>query len=149
MNMDYFWQFASEARDEAEQNGEEDEEKLEEIEHEAEQKIRDELFSSWSHAVEATSEKLFETVDLNIEKSEFGNYFIYPTKSWRDSLKGIVEIVNGIGYFHFNSVEELLYSGPYGLREAVNGHYGHLRQAHEVFNVPSPDKLYEWNFREV
>ena len=149
MNLDYFWESAGSARDRAQEEGEEDEEKLEEIGNNEEQRIRDEMYSSWSNAVESTSEALFEVADLNIEKSELGNYFIYPTTNWRDSLKIIIEIINTLGLFHFSSVEALLDSGPYGLREAVDKHYTYLRQAHEVFDVPNPERLYTRNFRAV
>lgn len=149
MNLDYFWEYATRARQSAEEDGEEDEDKLEEISSNAEQAIRDEMFKAWSDAVVITSEKLLEKADLSLEKSERGNYYIFPNNSWRDSLKQLIEIINGIGHFHFGSVVEMLESGPYGLREAVAAHYTYLKRYHEVYGSSSPERIFEQNFRDV
>jgi hypothetical protein len=109
----------------------------------------EELSEQWNKyiaAVEAVAINLFAEYHLDLTEKESKRkgtrYLVSPQKSWRDSCKQIVELINGIGYFHFSSSDnarEFLSSGPYTAREGVLKHLHHLRRHHEVYGDYSPE----------
>jgi hypothetical protein len=117
----------------------------------------EELSEQWSKyvgAVEQVATDLFAEYHLDLteqtSKRKGTRYLISPQKSWRDSCKQIVELINGIGYFHFSSSDnarEFLSSGPYTAREGVLEHLHHLRRNHEVYGDYSPEYRVERRMR--
>lgn len=88
---------------------------------EAESAEVDEYYERYSHALLRAADRLFGNHQLKISETEEG-YQVTPKTSWRNSLKAMIETINGVGYFHFSSVQNLLDSGPYSEEEAVINH---------------------------
>lgn len=93
---------------------------------EQEEKASDELVARYVSAIENVAETLLGALDLTVtdlgSKKYDGRFLVEPKHSWRDSAKAVVELVNGVGYFHFSSLREFLDSGPYTDRQAVLSH---------------------------
>lgn len=68
---------------------------------------------------------------------------IKPLRTWKESLKLIVETINGVGYFHFNSVREFLDSGPYTEREGCLTHLHYLAQHGDVYGGRSLERQFD------
>lgn len=112
---------------------------------EAEQELADAVFRAHENAVEHAIEETLEPANL-IVSCEKGQCLISPKVSWDDSAEQIIEVINGIGFFHFNSLREFLDSGPYTAREAVEGHLHHMASYGEVYGTSSPRRLYQKDF---
>jgi hypothetical protein len=54
-----------------------------------------------------------------------------------------MEIVNGVGYFHFDNLKDFLDSGPYTPREAVLSHLHWLKDRAEVYGDVRPNLQYD------
>lgn len=112
---------------------------------EAEREMIDGLYRAHMNAAEEAIEQTLEPANL-VVSCEAGKCLVEPKVSWEDSAKQIVKVINGIGYFHFNSLREFLDSGPYTAREAVEGHLHHMARYGEVYGGPSPSRIYERSF---
>lgn len=126
-----------------------EEEAQEKAEEEANEEL-DEHFDNYCNAVEEVFETYFGYVNLDVIRTtahgpDWGYsealYKLQPQKDWKDSLKLIIEIINGVGYFHFNSVKELLDSGPYTPKEAVLSHIGYVSEYGDVYGEASPSRM--------
>ena len=76
---------------------------------------------------------------------EFG---IEPAVSWEDSLKDIIQIINGIGMFYVSSVPEFLeVNCCEDAREAVLTHLHYIASYSSVYGGASPSALVDRNLR--
>jgi len=107
---------------------------------------------AWYHdaymaSIEETVESAFEKVGLvaELDKKDY-KWRLSPEKSWDDTAKQIVEVINGVGYFHFSTLREFLDSGPYTAREAVEHHFGYAKDYSEVYGDRSPARQFESSF---
>lgn len=125
-------------------------EDLEEIGMEAERKVGDALFTAYVDAATEAIEDQLVHFDLDLTDVTMKNkpltYQIRPRTSWKKSLKLLLETINGVGYFTFDSVREFLDSGPYTEREAVLRHLSYLARYGEVYGEISLHREFEANF---
>ena len=120
----------------------------EEAREEAWEEAQLEIFRLWSNAVEAVAEHEFGEVGLGLQDRwhETGGkerFWVVPVESWRYSATQIMEIVNGVGYFHFDNLKDFLDSGPYTPREAVLTHLHWLKDRAEVYGDVRPAARYD------
>jgi hypothetical protein len=67
---------------------------------------------------------------------------------WHAAAKEIISTINGVGYFGFNSVKELIDSGPYGsVRGAVLNHLGWISSYPEVYEGHKAKRMVEMRMR--
>ena len=71
---------------------------------------------------------LFQKHGLTLEelkqtKKHWETRFRIRSDSWKDAAQEIKNTLNGVGYFHFNSVEEMKVSGPYASYKQVVLHH--------------------------
>lgn len=93
-------------------------------------------YNRYQNAVEKTAENILNKHNLLLCKQEDG-YVVQPKTTWRDSLKEIIETINGVGYFYFHSVDEFLDSGPYGEEEGVMTHLHWVKRYPDVYGDTS------------
>ena len=149
MNQQNYWETAK---------GEEDEK----AQQAAEAAAQDDVYAQWYDAVEHAASKLFEEHGLELQpagkwhpsthaktKAERRPFQlkIVPSKSWDDAAEKLRETINGVGYFHFNSLREFLDSGPYTARQAVLSHLGYIKQHPDVYGGQSARDLYDRHWR--
>lgn len=123
-----------------------DSEEADEIAREKADTYEGELIDSYYKAWNASRlEALEVTLDhANITLGqENDKWFIAPKESWEDSAAHILEVINGVGHFYFGSVDELLDSGPYTLREAILGHIYILKYYGDVYGTYSTKRIFE------
>lgn len=137
-NLNYYCESASTVEGEEEQT-------------EAEDAARDEVFGQWHSGVLNAAKHVFGEHGLVLaprgKRERPYEFEIVPAVSWFDTIEKITDTINGVGYFHFSSVEELLRSGPYTAREAVEGHLHWLKKRSEVYGDTSAQSIYERSFR--
>lgn len=114
----------------------------------AEQTEQDEFYFKWYDAVHHVSEHFFNLHGLDLKT--FGNpkgrpfeYKIVPTKSWNVAAASILETINGVGYFYFDSLKDFLDSGPYTARQATLTHIHWLKDYAEVYGADSPRRVFD------
>jgi len=132
-NVDYYLESARGVEGEDEQNKAQDE-------------ARDELFHKWYDAVLHVSEILFDRHELRLVPRK-GNrpyeYVVLPKTTWRAAAEAIRNTINGVGYFHFNSVKEFCLSIPTSVRGVVIGHLHWIKDQPAVYGDTSAERLYE------
>ena len=109
-----------------------------------------EIYGQWYDAVKSVASQLFEEHGLELtptgkqgdDKRRY-DFKIEPAKSWDEAANKIRETVNGVGYFHFNTLREFLDSGPYTARQAVLSHLEHIASYPAVYGSSSARSLYE------
>lgn len=115
---------------------------------EAESDEQDEYFKIYMNALESVIESAFSNVGLVVEhRKKDGSWLLTPEKSWEDAARKIVEVINGVGYFHFNTLREFFDSGPYTAREAVENHVGYAKDYYEVYGDRSPRSRFDSRVR--
>lgn len=140
----------------------EDEDKAEEALWEAEREASDEIATAYiDAAIEAIENELGRcfALDLTEVKGRKGKqttkavvaddiyrrWKIAPLGTWRESLGYIVETINGVGYYRFDSIREFLNSGPYTEREGVLTHLHYLADYGRVYGDTSLQQEFEYN----
>jgi hypothetical protein len=75
-------------------------------------------------AVLSVAEKLFKEHKLSLTemKRDRFRFRVTPDETWRDAAREIIQTINGVGMFRFESVREFCASGPWTPKEAVLGH---------------------------
>ncbi len=101
---------------------------------EMERDCLDKEYGNYVNELVSKSEILLQKYDLIISQ-EKGKYFISPRISWRNAASQVLELINGIGMFHFSSLSEFLGSGPYSPKESVMNHIHHLSSHNEVYGA--------------
>jgi hypothetical protein len=149
-NLDYYWESGNEAYKYAIRN-EESEEDAEKAREDAESEASGEVFNSWHDGVTSAAERLFGEHDLELspttsDRTPF-EYLVVPKTTWRAALAKIIETINGVGYFHFNDVEEFLDSGPYTEEEGVLSHLHWIESYPEVYGDTSARSTFDRAFR--
>lgn len=128
-----------------------DEDDAEEAREKAEAEAQDEVYGQWYDGVTSAAEQLFEEHELDLipkRKDKFSHEFeVAPRekgqKGWRKAAEAIRETINGVGYFRFESLQELLDSGPYTAREAVLSHLHVINDYPAVYGTTSAVRIYE------
>jgi hypothetical protein len=107
------------------------------------------IWEEYIDAVEDAFSTLMGHLDLAVKriypKGGVGAFVVTPKRSWKDSAKEVVELINGVGYFEFPSVKALLDSGPYTPREAVIEHIGYAKDYSRIYGGPSAADQIERN----
>jgi hypothetical protein len=111
----------------------------------AELEASGELYLQWEGAIEAAVQPLLEAHGMELSELQSG-YMIAPTHSWRDAVAHIVNTINGVGDFWFESTKEFLDSGPYTPKQAVIAHLPYITLSPQVYGTSSPERLYEQAF---
>lgn len=95
----------------------------------------DTVLSDYKNAVISVSERLFGEHHLILSpmKSDTRRYTITPKVSWDESASHIIETINGVGLFRFDSVKEFKKSGPYTGRQSVLSHLHWIASWCEVY----------------
>lgn len=108
-----------------------------------EDKERDELYSKYCDAIVRVFETflIHHNLQLNTFSKKTVKHFIIPVVSWRDAANHILETVNGVGFFYFNSLRDFLDSGPYSPKQAVMSHLHWMKRYSDVYGGYSPQKL--------
>ena len=117
------------------------EEKAEELAQEAESDELGEYWEKYENAVVSIADSLFSKHNLTLtrinSKKNGITYKVMPVNNWRNSADCIRETINGVGYFHFDSLKELLTSGPYTPKEAVLEHLDWIKYYPSVYGDTS------------
>jgi hypothetical protein len=152
-NLDYIWEAGDYAVREAqeEEDGELDESDVEEIREGAENAADREIFAQWYSGVTSAAERLFEEHALELVpkgRDKYSHEFkILPAtkgvQGWRNAADAIRETINGVGYFHFNTLKEFLDSGPYSAKEAVLEHLHVIADYPKVYGSRSARSIYD------
>lgn len=141
MNQQHYWEMARGAEDEDAQIA-------------AESAAQDEVYGQWYDAVESVGSQLFGEHGLDLQPTgkqgtatRRYEFKIVPQKSWNDAADKLRETINGVGYFHFNTLKEFLDSGPYTARSAVLSHLNHIKSYPAVYGSGSAHDMYERAWR--
>lgn len=114
-----------------------------------------EVFRKYRNAVEHVAEQIFDQHGLIIveEKKTLpkskggGSYSLYkvaPEKSWDEAVNRILETINGVGMFEFNSRREFIDSGPYkSSKDAVLQHLHWMKRRPEVYGDTRPRRMFD------
>jgi hypothetical protein len=150
LNIDYTLEAGSYAHREAIEEGATEEE-AEEAALKAQDEASAEIYRNWHDGVERAAEELFGEHGLELvgrgKKEPYYEYKVIPKESWRDAADRIRETVNGVGYFHFNDLQEFLDSGPYTPRQAVLSHLHLTKDYPAVYGTPSARSIFESGWR--
>jgi hypothetical protein len=95
-----------------------------------------EAIDKYRDAILYAAEKLFGEHELELIplKRSAWAWKIVPTKTWKKSAYKIIDTVNGVGMFRYDSLKDFLESGPYTERQAVLSHVGWIPARYEVYN---------------
>jgi hypothetical protein len=132
-NWMYLDQFGDDEREEAQQN----------------------LYNSWHDGVMYVAEKLFGEHGLILVPTGRGAkkdrpyfYKVMPEKSWQHAAGKIVNTINGVGMFRFDSVRDFVYvTSSKNVREAVLSHLRSIRDWPDVYGGRSASLLFESQLR--
>jgi hypothetical protein len=152
MNQEYIWESrASSARKTSDDD-------FDERRMKAEQEVSDELYQRWYNAVESAANSLFNEHKLElVEKSKkfkggAEKFFeveplSHSAQGWKEAAQEIVNTINGVGMFEFNSVKEFIDSGPYGsAKNAVLHHLHWIKHWPEVYGDYSARRRFDRAF---
>lgn len=110
------------------------------IRSEAETAARDEDYARWASAVEQVAERAFDEHRMRLEPLKRGaerpwsrRFRVRPIVSWTDAAEGILDTINGMGPFYFESVDEMAESIPCTVRRAVLCHLGWMASRPKVY----------------
>jgi hypothetical protein len=150
-NIDYIWEAGNYAYKEA-LDDDASEEEAEEARDKAEQEADRELFENWHSALMNAAEYLFQEHGLTLAPVRGGEDYpfefrVAPETSWGDAARKIVETINGVGYFHFDSLRDFLDSGPYTPRTATLEHLHYINRYPEVYGSDSARSIFDRHFR--
>lgn len=119
----------------------------------AEMEAQDEIYGKWHDAVEYAATQLLERHGLTLKENRRSpkrrtyEYRVIPMKSWEDAAGAIMETINGVGYFEFNSLREFLESGPYTAKQAVLSHLHWIKDRPKVYGDTSAQRYYDRSWR--
>jgi hypothetical protein len=148
-NVDYFGETYAHVYNDAKRKGKTDK-AAEKAAEKEERQLSDAAGQAYIYAAYSAIEKQAENhFDLNVEQKGSNKYTVSPRKDWKTSLKAIIETINGVGYFHFSSVRELLQSGPFTEREAVLSHLHYLKDYGEVYGEIRLQREFETNLESA
>ena len=149
-NHDYIFGAGDYAYMQAIEDGE-DEDKANEAREEAQMEADDEISTAYINAaIETIENALGEHFALDLTEVKGRNnegmrWKITPLRTWRESLGYIVETINGVGLFRFDSIREFLNSGPYTEREGVLTHLHYLADYGSVYGDKSLQRTFDDN----
>jgi len=96
------------------------------------------------------AEKYFGKCKLVLEKVNYDLFQISPEENWDLAAHELIEVINGYGLFHFDSLEEAIDSGPYETSENfVLHHLGWISSYSEVYGDYSAKYLLDQAMRYV
>lgn len=145
-NIDYVADAGHYAAEHAQKEGLSERE-IEEAREEAEMEAQDEVYQPWYDGILHVSEKLFgehklELKPIGKDKRPW-EYKILPKTTWEDAAREIIQTINGVGYFHFNSLKEFMDSGPYTARESVLSHIHWIADWPRVYGEGTARSMYD------
>jgi hypothetical protein len=118
----------------------------------AEGEAQDRIYKAWKASFDGVVSSIFgEYGDLAVEsmpKKEW-LYKIRPRESWEKSAKRIMEVINGVGYFHFSSLDEFLRSGPWTARQATLEHLHWVKDGPAVYGDADAHGRFDRAWREL
>ncbi len=117
----------------------------EKVREEAEGEAHDEIGKAYISAIFDTIEKEAEKFHLTVIQQKPNRYKVVPTTDWKTSLREIIDTINGVGMFEFNTIKEFLESGPYTLREGVLTHLHYLADYGHVYGGSTLQRQFEKN----
>jgi hypothetical protein len=106
---------------------------------------RDEAWQRYHAALESTFEYLCEQHELALSPhmDRSYEYEVNPKTTWEAAADAVRHTINGVGYFHFNTLEEFMDSGPYTAREATLSHLHWLKRWPDVYGEESVSRMME------
>jgi len=149
-NIYYIFEQGDYAYKQAIEDGE-DEDKAEGARSKTEGKLINKLSTAYINAAIETIENALtkhfalDLTEVKERKGEQTRWKITPLRTWRESLGHIVETINGVGLFRFDSIREFLDSGPYTEREGVLTHLHYLADYSSVYGVRSLERTFHDN----
>jgi hypothetical protein len=123
------------------------EEEAEQIGMDAEVEARGEEMRKVRDAMVASAERLLEKHGLELapvgkDPRNTWTFKVIPTHSWEEAAAKIMQTINGVGQFEFNSLRDFLESGPYTPRQAVLSHLHWTAYWPEVYGEKSAERYY-------
>jgi hypothetical protein len=121
----------------------------------AETKAQDGAFVNYHTALLELAEEMFEHHALTLipragkvgrKKDLPYEFYVRPAVDWNKSANEIRQTINGVGFFHFNSTEEFLKSGPYTARQATLEHLHWMIRWYDVYGEKSPCNRFKFDF---
>lgn len=116
----------------------------------AELKASEVVYADWER-YETQAIKYLDTVlddwlkkiKLDYQKPTKTSYKIVPEDDWKDSCKEILDVINGMGYYHYMNLNELLKSGPYTPKQCALLHIHLVNDYGEVYGDGSPARDFQ------
>lgn len=141
-NRDYTWEVMAEAKKQAIEDGYTDDE-AEEKGLEAESEAMKENFNQHMKAVRNTLNYLLNFHGVNFEEKK-GKYYLTAEKSWKEIADQVMETINGVGPFYYNSVKSFKEVGPYKTYcEAAMTHIHWMKDYPTVYGNTNYRRIYE------
>lgn len=114
----------------------------------------------WQNAYDSASESLWKSIDRGYESAmkKAGEYLAdlgirttfdgdsvrFDSPDWNEAAEIVIESINGYGMFHFDSVEELILSGPYaGAKEACLAHIHWHKERGDIFGEAGIQRVFD------
>jgi len=74
--------------------------------------------------------------------------YTIESDDWDAAARELITTINGVGYFHFDSLQDALDSGPYrDSREFVLNHLGHMKRWFDVYEGSTARRAFERRLR--
>lgn len=122
-------------------------EEAEQFAQKAEEEEEAEAYRSYTNAVMSVANDLFGKHGLDLVLAKNGSYAVAPTESWEKAANDIRETINGVGYFHFNTLKEFLDSGPWTARQAVLEHLHWIKDYPRVYGEGTATSMFDRRLR--
>lgn len=114
-------------------------------------------YRAWQRAVETVLDRYLEYHQLSArrvkilyvspddgKRFKIDGYQIRPLTTWKKACESLVETINGVGYFWFDSVLEFKNHIPaISYKQSVLSHLHSITEWGEVYDGMSPQRLYE------
>jgi len=128
------------------------EEEAEKARDAAEQQASDEIYENYANALVSTVNHFFGEHGLTVVPVRPHvaipfEYRIVPEKSWSDAAEAIIDTINGVGTFHFSSLQDFMDSGPYTAKQAVLKHLHWIQARSKVYGGSSPRAYFDRQLR--
>ena len=120
-------------------------EKSDEVDEEAAENYYDAILDCTEEAITTYLGYIDATFSLVSKKplNGFSVVRIKPNTSWKKTCELLIEIINGVGYFHFDSVRDLCNSIPDTVVGAAMSHLHWLKSYGAVYGEESPAHMVE------
>lgn len=122
----------------------------------SEDEYRGDAYNQWNAAIQAVATHFFEKVGLGFNPIYRGRgrnrvsyeIKIIPAVNWKESASLLLELMNGVGTFEFDSLRDLMESGPYrSYKDCTLQHLWWIRSYSAVYGGTSPEQMYDRFYR--